>query len=216
MLYHWGRAARWLNPGRSTIPHQHHLPPSHCMPEYTTMTTHQSLAQLSLAARLAIALHCFEQYCQAHRLSSPAIVEFLDYLWQFPTIHGPEAFRSWERKQPLLVDIGLGGYFPEGYSEWLQDAGIEPAEFRALLEHTVEIVYGSFYGASDDSGSLTHLQHVLDLTKQAGITPPPLSHFAHSRFADRHGLGNTLSVAERDRWRNLLRANDDEITGDTW
>jgi hypothetical protein len=156
------------------------------------MSTHHALAQLSLAARLAVALHCFERYCQAHRLTSPALTEFLDYLWELSTIHGLEAFRGWERKQPLLVDIGLGGYFPEGYSEWLQDTGIEPAEFRALLEHTVEIVYSSFYGATDNSGSLTHLQCVLDMTKQAGITPPPLSHFAHSRFADGQGWGNDL------------------------
>jgi hypothetical protein len=173
------------------------------------MTTNHSLDQLSLTARLAIALHCFERYCQAHRLTSPAISEFLDYLWQLPTIRGSKAFVDWEQHSPTLVDVGLGAYFSEDFIVQLHAAGIAPSEFQALLENSVEIVFGSFYGAADNSGSLTHLRRVLSLTQQAGIIPPPLSYFAHSRFADRQGWGNGLSVAERDMWRNLLRANDD-------
>src|SRR5215470_2644254 len=98
----------------------------------------------------------------------------------------------WERRQPELVTVGLGGAIPNTSFVWLDDAGITADAFRRLVEHTVEIVYGSFYGAANDDEAFMHLQHVLRMTEQAGHITPLLSLVAQSRFVDRHGWGEPL------------------------
>jgi hypothetical protein len=168
----------------------------------------QALRQLSLTARLAIALICFERYCRAHQLAAPEIQVFLDYLWDFPIVDGPLSFQAWERQQPDLVTVGLGGDIPDTYLAWLHDAGISSATFRRLVEHTVEIIYGSFYAAAADDEAHVHLQQVLTITEQNKHISALLPLFPQSRFVDGHGWGNPLSETERDEWRALTKAND--------
>ena len=167
----------------------------------TPVAQDDTLQQLSLTARLAIALICFERYCHRHQLRAPEIPVFLDYLWDFPLVLGSHSFRAWEQQQPDFVTIGLGGDIPSSYSIWLDDAGISHHTFRQLVEHTVEIAYGSLYAAANDDESLLHLQHVLTLTKQSTSLPALLPHFSQSRFVDGQGWGMPLSEAERDEWR---------------
>ena len=172
------------------------------------MQQNDELQHVSLTARLVVALHCFEHYCHLRQLIAPETTVFLDYLWEFPIEDGPAAFRAWESRQPDLVTVGLGGDFPDTCLAWLDAAGISTNEFHQLLEHTVEIVYGSFYGAAANEDSLMHLHHVLTITKQTGRITPLLLQFTLSRFADRQGWGNRVSGVERDSWRGLSKTND--------
>jgi hypothetical protein len=166
-----------------------------------------TLRQLSLTARLAVALICFERYCRAHQLTAPEITMFLDYLWDFPIIDGPLSFQAWQRQQPDLVTVGLGGDIPDAYLVWLQDAGISSDTFHQLVEHTVEIIYGSFYAAADDEEAGIHLQHVLTITEQNENISALLSDFSQSRFADRQGWGIPVAKKERDSWRARPKAS---------
>src|SRR6266508_3076505 len=134
--------------------------------------------------------------------------KFLDYLWDFPIVNGPLSFRAWERQQPDLVTVGLRGDIPDTYLVWLHDAGISSDTFRRLVEHTVEIIYGSFYAAADDEEAHMHLQHVLAITEQNENISGLLSQFSQSRFIDRQGWGIPLSEAERDGWRVRAKATD--------
>ena len=74
-------------------------------------------------------------------------------------------------------------------------------EFRQLLANVVEIIYGSFYAAADNQGSLRHLEAVLQYAAQHGVQPPAASLFINSLFVDEHGWGKKLSEEERDAWR---------------
>jgi hypothetical protein len=172
------------------------------------MQQKDELRGLSLTARLAVALHCFERYCHTHQLIAPEITVLLDYLWELPILDGSSAFRAWESRQPDLVTVGLGGDFPDSCLAWLDAADINASEFRQLLEHTVEIVYGNFYGAAADEEALMHLQHILTISKQATRIAPLLSQLTRSRFADRQGWGNRVSAPERNVWRTLSKSND--------
>lgn len=163
---------------------------------------HQEYSRLSLNARLAVALHCFENYCRVHGLRSSAIDAFLDYMWEHPCIASPNEFTAWERARIPLVSVGLGDPFPPDVEQVLQQAGVSPKEFRELLENTVEIVFGSFYGAADDQGSIRHLEAVLSIATASAIVPPSAAMFAQSLFADRHGWGQQLSRPLRDAWRH--------------
>ncbi len=180
-----------------------------CITENGTQVDQElTLRYLSLTARLAVALICFERYCRAHQLITHEIKVFLDYLWDFPIVNGPLSFRAWERQQPDLVTVGLGGDIPDTYLVWLHDAGISSDTFRRLVEHTVEIIYGSFYAAADDEEAHMHLQHVLAITEQNENISGLLSQFSQSRFIDRQGWGIPLSEAERDGWRVRAKATD--------
>jgi hypothetical protein len=122
-----------------------------------------------------------------HALDHPVIDAFLDYLW--------------EENHPLLVHVALGDEYPGWFAEFLEENGIPADEFRQLLASVAEIVFGSFYAAADDRGSLKDLNNVLNIVQEYGISPPPLKRFADSRFCDGHGWGLPLTRIVRDEWR---------------
>ena len=164
------------------------------------MTLADTYYELSLTARLAVALHCFSQYCEKHNLRHPLIDSFLDDLWEFPVV-GSERWDDWENNHPELVGTGLGDPWPTGFEAFLNAQAIDLEQFRHLISSVVEIVFSSFYGASDNNFSLKCLSEVLKMVNVCGINPPPAEVFRGSRFADRAGWGNQMTVTERDAWR---------------
>jgi hypothetical protein len=133
--------------------------------------------------------------------------ELLDHLWDLPLVLGTEAWDEWESKHPALVGAGLGDNLPHEFEAFLQAHGVAIGEFRELLESTVEIAFGSFYAAADDTESLGYLQKVVRIVRLHGIEPPPVDLFSPSRFNDRHGWGDKLSETERKAWRSLADDN---------
>ena len=113
----------------------------------------------------------------------------------------PGWFEEWEAKRPALVETGLGDQIPGDVGVVLQQRGIDEVEFRTLVENTVEIIWSSFFGASDNEGSLRHLSRVISICGRRGIRPPPLEVFAESRFDEEQGWGCRLSIEQRNRWR---------------
>lgn len=163
---------------------------------------------LSLIARLAVALHCFEGCCNAWGLESPLIREFLDYMWEWPVKMTAACFGEWESKSAALVEFGLGGEIPGELKGLPENAGVTKDLFGHLTQNTVEIIWGSFYGASDNEGSLEELASVMAVASACGFTPPALEEFGESRFKDKHGWGCVLTREQRDRWRNLCGISD--------
>jgi hypothetical protein len=123
-------------------------------------------------------------------------------MWEWPLMMSPGLFSDWESKQPSLVDVGLGGPIPQALESVLRERGIDSAQFQTLLEGTVEIIWGSFYAASDDDGSLAELQRVVAVCEQRGIAVPPVDVFVESRFDEGSGWGNRVTREQRDRWRS--------------
>ena len=158
-------------------------------------------SSLSLVARLGVALCCFERYCRSVGLETKSIQDFLSYMWEWPLMMAPGWFEDWEATRTSLVDFGLGEALPGDVEPALRDRGLDPVEFRSLVEATVEVIWGSFYAASDDLGSLKDLAQVISICERRGIQPPTLAVFAESRFKDGHGWGDRISKDQRDRWR---------------
>jgi len=157
---------------------------------------------LSLTARLVIGLHCFTDYCQVRELKHTEIDAFLDDMWGFPlAITSPEAFTEWEDEHPHLVEVGLGDEFSDEFQSVLRHQNIASQELRHIIESLIEIVFASFYGASQNQQSLDSLHSVIAATTGYGVTPPPPSLFAVSLFADNHGWGKPLTESIRDQWR---------------
>jgi hypothetical protein len=159
--------------------------------------------KLSLIARTAVALVCFERYCQTKGLRHPMIDAFLNQMWELPCI---KSLPDWESHNCELVHFALGDPLPREMLEALNSAGISEGEFRQLVENCVEIFYCSAYAASDNAGSLQALDQVLCVTSNVGVTPPPVQPFLLSLFDDAHGWGKKLSPDQRDGWR--FRAYD--------
>ncbi len=91
---------------------------------------------------------------------------------------------------------------PGDVSIALVERNVNELEFRALVEATVEIIWGSLYAACDNEESLGYLQQVLSICQGRGVAPPPLAVFAESRFADQHGWGTTPTGPQLERWRH--------------
>ena len=160
-------------------------------------------SELSLIARLCLALCCFERYCRATELQCKSIRDFVEYMWEWPLMATPENFSDWEDKATGLVRMGRGGPPPADVAAVLQQKRIDPVEFRELVESTVEIIWGSFYAASDNRGSLEFLARVVSICKRRGVQIPPVIEFAESRFADDNGWGVRATPDQRDRWRRF-------------
>jgi hypothetical protein len=154
---------------------------------------------LSLPARVAVALHCFEGYCRAKGLRHYLIDTFLNHMWELPVI---ASFPEWESRNGDLVDAGLGDPFPQEIVTLLRSVGASEEEFRRLVQSTVEIIYSSAYAASDNAGSLRFLGEVLHIASGLGVAPPPAQPFLMSLFADNYGWGMRISREQRDAWRH--------------
>jgi uncharacterized protein (DUF433 family) len=168
------------------------------------MQSETGLRDLSLSARLAVALECFTRYCRRCGLAHAELSAFVDYLWEFPVVISnctPETFVQWEQGGPSLLDVRPSDPLPPGIEAAVLRAGLSPQEFRDLLFHVVQIVWGSFYAASDDFGSLSHLKNVIRITRAAGVFPPDYALYSSSRFADGGGWGARMTPEQRDEWR---------------
>lgn len=161
----------------------------------------RAYAALSLTARLAVGLHCFTKYCTARNLRSRELDEFLDYLWQWPTIATPGQFVPWESSKTSLVHFGLGGELSEEMRAALSRASVSEDDFRTLVSAIVEILWGSFFGAADDEGSLAYLASIIAISARCQVAPPRASTFASSRMADHGGWGIPLTQEQCGLWR---------------
>ena len=155
------------------------------------------LRKLSLKAREAVALLVCEKYFLNHDLRHEEISEFFSYMWEWPLISD---FETWEKQRPLLVDFGLGDDLTDEFSNALASSSIEETQFRSVVSGTVEILWGSFWGASEDDASFNSLISVI---KASGLEQyPVLTPFKFSVFTDADGWGKRISIQDRDFWRS--------------
>ena len=157
---------------------------------------------LSLRARLAIALRLFAGYCERRELAHPEIAAYLEYLWRFIGLPGtPEAFGQWTADEPLLMDAGLGGEYPPGFESLLEARAVPEREFRQAVCCTTEVLYGSLFGAADESGSRRFIGELAALVGPLGVAIPEARSFSGSHWSDGHGWGAIPSDEELAAWR---------------
>ena len=168
------------------------------VPENMSTSSDADYHALSLLARFAVALRAVEDFCAAKSLAGPRFTAFFDHLWELPTL---DSFPEWESYHDDLLAFGLGDSLPVDVAPLLRSASVPEDVFRPLIEHTVEVIYDSAYGASDDAGSLRELSEVLRICQAADVPVPAAQLFAGSLFADGHGWGMRLSPQQRDHWR---------------
>jgi hypothetical protein len=162
----------------------------------------EQVRELSLTARLAVALVLFSEYCRLRSLQHAEIDAFVDYLWRFMTTHRRgELFNVWVEEEPALVSVGLGDEFEVELKEHIQSRGVSLAEFRQVVDCVTEVLYGSMYLAADEPRSFGDLVELAAIVKPLGVDWPDLKRFADSRWSDNHGWGKDLSPADVARWR---------------
>ena len=152
---------------------------------------------LGLRARFALAVRAAELWCSAKHMDWPGRDSLFDLLWQLPT---SEDLADWDARAQLdsSVSFGLGGDCPSDLASAIRDSGLAESDVRRLFESMLEVGYGSFYGATDDSGSMDLLLRVLELT---GYAQCDVADFGCCRFEDAFGWGYTVSAQTRDHWR---------------
>jgi hypothetical protein len=156
--------------------------------------------ELSLTAREAIALHCFEKYCEKRQLKCRLIDEAIEYLWRWPLIDGPDEFDPWESNKTALINYGFGKSIPTELGKVLKDREVDEEEFKRILKALIGILWANFWGASDDEFSLNLLKTVIELTSLEKL--PKIDIYQVSKFCDMHGWGNKISRNDYERWRS--------------
>jgi hypothetical protein len=74
-------------------------------------------------------------------------------------------------------------------------------EFRQAVCCTTEVLYGSLYGAADESGSRRFVGELTALAGPLGVSFPDIQPFSGSRWSDGHGWGTTPTTEELAAWR---------------
>jgi hypothetical protein len=161
--------------------------------------------KLSLTARMAIALLIFERYCEENAIDMPQINHMSDYLWRWPLINQAGQFNSWESSRPELVNYGLGDKATKDIISELEKVNIDEHKFRIIVGNLVEILWGSFFGASLDKQSLESLTIIL---KECNVNRLPiLTPFKFSLFSDRDGWGEYITEQDCEFWKNSYHFN---------
>ncbi len=147
-------------------------------------------------------MRLFAGFCERRGLDHPEVAAYLDYLWRFIALSGStEAFGRWAEEEPPLVGSGLGWEYPPGFESFLAARGAAEGEFRRALCCTTEVLFGSLYGAADESGSRRFVGELAGLVEPLGVSFPDTRQFARSRWADGWGWGSDLSAEELAAWR---------------
>lgn len=154
---------------------------------------------LSLTARMAIALLVFERFCKENKIEFEQIKDLSDYLWQWPLIDGPDQFKSWESSRPELVNYALGDEASTYILSALSAINIEESRFRNVVGGLVEILWSSFWGAAENELSLKSLSNVLSSSQLEKF--PTLTPFKFSLYSDMNGWGKKVEKEDRDFWR---------------
>ncbi|GHZ29835.1 hypothetical protein VCSRO29_3470 [Vibrio cholerae] len=137
--------------------------------------------RLSINARAAIGLLIFERFCVLHGLKLQENQDFLDHLWSWFLVDGPDEFEPWESKRTTLVNCGLGDEFPEGLLHSLAQNGVGESQFRTIVGGTTDILWGSFWGAAENELSMAALENVISASGLEQF--PVLTPFKFSLFS---------------------------------
>ncbi|MCS0109394.1 hypothetical protein NDJ40_08000, partial [Vibrio alginolyticus] len=159
--------------------------------------------RLSINARAAIGLLVFERFCVLHGLELHDNQEFLEHLWDWFLIDGPDEFEPWESKRPTLVNCGLGDEFPEDLQLSLAQNGIGESQFRTIVGGVTDILWGSFWGAAENEQSMAALESVISAS---GIEQlPVLTPFKFSLLSQNEGWGDKVTPQDLEFWRTCVK-----------
>ncbi|MCQ3827863.1 hypothetical protein HXX02_00235 [Microbulbifer elongatus] len=161
----------------------------------------EDIRDLSLTARLILALINFEKFCLENDLQSKSVSDLIAFLWKWPLIDGPDEFEPWIESAPALLHVALGNDLPHELKELLDERNIEEQRFRNIVEGLVEIIWGSFWGASEDLVSLEAFHKSFKSSRVEQL--PPLTPFKFSRFRDNDGWGVKPSSSDVAYWSSI-------------
>ncbi|WP_422927253.1 hypothetical protein [Singulisphaera sp. PoT] len=168
------------------------------------------ITNLSLRARLAVALRIFATYCDERSLSHPDIDRYLDYLWEFIGQYGGSGSPScrWIKEEPSLIQAGLGYSYQDEFEAALREAEVSITTFRKVLVSTTKVLYSSLYGAADEKKSSHYMQKLELHVGSMGVPLVDTRIFNASRWSDNNGWGNVPSGEELATWRGLFLRHD--------
>ncbi|EGQ8241618.1 hypothetical protein ACUT8K_000496 [Vibrio parahaemolyticus] len=159
--------------------------------------------RLSITGRSAISLLIFERFCLLNELNALEINEFLDYLWKWPLVDGPDEFEPWEANRVTLVNCGLGDDFSEDLLNTLTLSGVSEYQFRSILGGIIEILWGSFWGAAENEQSMVALENVISASDLEQL--PVLTPFKFSLFSQNGGWGDKITSQDLEFWRTCVK-----------
>ena len=151
----------------------------------------RSLMETSISGRMALAITCFERYCETKGIRDPSLEELIDKLWEFVE---RDDLDKWESEV-----YGVTKDLMDAVKRQRKPADplfvLLPAEGRQMLYTLIEKIgcgnlYAGTLGYSLDTLWPTLL--VLRQAMDAGVASPDLGPFQRSRFSEFQGWGNRV------------------------
>ena len=136
------------------------------------------LKDLSLDAKLALALVAFERFWHKHGFASDHVQAFQDHLWQWPLLDST-SFDSWYYDNvPALIDTLLAGEPPlASFEEQLKRSTLDEEMVYQMMTRIAEIVYDTIFTVENPEWTQSALDAVLVTCNQMGIKSPSLEPF---------------------------------------
>jgi hypothetical protein len=155
--------------------------------------------ELSLKARLGIALAIFDKFCSKNDLNHPLIKAFSDHFWNFLIVGDTSEFSIWDGSPPFLFKLSQHGLPTNSLSEALANSNVELGKFLYMVSAVADTFYNSLYGAAENEPSF---QALSSLINSAGLNSlPPITPFKFSRFSEGYGWGDKLTAEDVAYWR---------------
>ena len=101
-----------------------------------------------------------------------------------------------------MINYGLGDQANEEIQTLLSEYNIDEYRFRRIISGIVEILWGNFWGGSEDELSLQHLYEVIKFSQVENL--PTLTPFKFSRFSDGNGWGQKITAEDCEFWKNCV------------
>jgi hypothetical protein len=154
---------------------------------------------LSVIARQCVAVTCLERFCRQYDINHPAISAFIEHVWQVAHV-APATFGEWEKGFSLLSASGFGDLWPDEVRSAISEESLNT--LVELVEHVVETSASAWYG-DDLPATRHHLEFVLKICEEHGVTAPDLRNYLQSRPQMYGGWGPPLTDEELAAWRTL-------------
>jgi hypothetical protein len=162
-----------------------------------------SLAELPIRKKQALAALCLAQFCAVHRIEHPSVTQLIEHLL---SILVTTSLPEWDRRGSTLELAGRGDPLPEPVKTILPKQVSEPT-FRSLIDHVVEVGLVNLYGALTDE-PFQMLQKCIEIIGHAGVSCPVLDdRFYEQVKADPSwsGWGDPLRVDEYQSIMDVYR-----------
>lgn len=158
----------------------------------------EDMRQLSISARLALAMCFLNEFCRRHNIEGALLDEYQDYQWSCPVIPFQNGdFEKWYSRMPALASA------PEDadlltLANYKALSSTNRSRFLKIISLSNDLLQMSFWGAGENDGTFEALKQIKETARPNSL--PATTLFKFSNFEAGDGWGSELSERDIELW----------------